>query len=248
MFGGLESLSTKRDLEVRICPRPDEGNSRHPIFVVDRFSCLFVLFRWQDASGCRELRSCNLSPDGAGRYFHLGIVANAFRLAHVTTSHHIKLAAIFSEPDGSRNAHTGFAERGQRNVFLACNGRRGLACHAFIVGVFGRKVVNMVSTFAKAARAGETAATKVVAAGRPRAAVPTCGSPPHGICSFIRDEAELKWAAVLPDDLADIVHTVRCARRSEILSLCWHRWSSADPVLRKESCARPVSARLLQSP
>ena len=86
--------------------------------MVDGFSRVLVFFRWKDARGCCELRSCNLSPDAAGRHFHLGIVANALCLAHVTACHYIELTVIFSEPDGSRNAHTGFAERGQRDVFF----------------------------------------------------------------------------------------------------------------------------------
>src|SRR5262252_3632415 len=99
----------------------------------------------------------------------------------------------------------------------------------------------------------EAAATKVVAAGRPSPhesprQPSSHAAGPQDICVFIRDAAELKREAVLPDDPADIVRRVRCARRSETLSLYWHRWSSADRVHRKESSSRPASARSLQSP
>src|SRR5215470_3996249 len=118
------------DLEVRVCPRPDQRNSRHPIFVIDCFPRVLVFFGREDPGGRGKLWSSNLSPYGAGSDFHLGVIANTFRLSHVTACHYIEPPIIFTEPDGSRNTRTAFTEGGQGNVLLPGNRGGGLACHA----------------------------------------------------------------------------------------------------------------------
>ena len=89
------------------------------LIVLPRPACLFGR---QNAGRRGELRSRNLSTHRAGRHTHLRIVANALGLPHVAARHHVKLAVCFAEPHGSRNARSGFAKSGQRNIFLTMNG------------------------------------------------------------------------------------------------------------------------------
>lgn len=103
---------------------------------------MFMLFGWQDAGRGCELWPRNLSPDGAGCNFHLGIVADALGLSHVAAGHDVEPVAIFSEPDWSGNTDSGLAERHQRNIFLSCDCGRDWACHGDIVAGLRRAIVN----------------------------------------------------------------------------------------------------------
>ncbi len=94
---------------------------------------MLVLFWRQNAGRRRELRSHNLSTDGAGRDIYLRVVADAFALSHIGARHDVKLSVCFAEPDWSRNAHAGLAKSGQRYIFLTMNRGGNLACHGSIV-------------------------------------------------------------------------------------------------------------------
>lgn len=135
------SVSPEGDLEVGICPRPEHRNSRHPIFAVDRLPRVFVLVCGEDTCGCGEFGSRHPSTDRAGCELYLGIVANAFGLAHRATGHHVEFAVVFSEPNGGGNSHTVFSKCCQRDIFLSLNRGRDLAWHNDIVGGRNRGIL-----------------------------------------------------------------------------------------------------------
>ena len=63
------------------------------------------------------------------------IIANAFRLAHVASRHHIQLAAFLPKPHWSRNLGPDLTERCKRDVFLTANLRWNSSLHHGIVKV-----------------------------------------------------------------------------------------------------------------
>ncbi len=125
----IEWSSRKRDLEIRICSRPDQRDPGHPIFAIDCLSGALLFFRGKDARHRREFGTCDFAADRARRNLHGCVVPNALRLAHVVARHDIKLAVLFAEPYWCRNTDAGFAECGQGNVFLAADCGRNLTCH-----------------------------------------------------------------------------------------------------------------------
>lgn len=122
-------VSPKRNLEIRVRPRPDQGKPRHPILAIDRLPRALVLFRRKDARGRGKFRPGDLSADRTGRDLHARIIPNAFRLAHVVPSHHINLSVLFPEPYRCGNSNARLAESRQRNVFLVANCEGYLTCH-----------------------------------------------------------------------------------------------------------------------
>lgn len=90
---------------------------------------MLVFFGRQNAGCPCELWSRNFPSDGAGSNFYLRIVADALRFSHVAAGHDVEFVAIFSEPYGRRNTFARLAERGQRNIFLSCDGGRYRASH-----------------------------------------------------------------------------------------------------------------------
>src|SRR4051812_20665120 len=100
-----DAISLERDFEVGIRPRPDQWNPCHPIFAVDGFARMLMLFARQNACRRGELCASNLPSDRGRRDLHFWIVADAFRLSHIAARHHVELAVVFSEPHWSRYAN-----------------------------------------------------------------------------------------------------------------------------------------------
>ena len=128
-------FSVKRYFEIRVCPRPEERNARHPIFPVNRMPGALVFVRGEDARSRRDFPTRDLSANGAGRDLDAGIVPDALRLAHIVSSHHIELSVLFAEPYRCGNSCTRFAKSRQRNVLLAVNGGRNRARHGNILAI-----------------------------------------------------------------------------------------------------------------
>jgi len=92
-----------------------------------------MLFGRQNARVRQKLVAGQLPAHRAGRHLDLWIVANALHFAHRADSHHVKLIAILSEPDGRGDFLPVFANCRQGDVFLAVDCRRDCAGHADIV-------------------------------------------------------------------------------------------------------------------
>jgi len=120
-------------LQIRICPAPDQRQPGCPILPVNSPPRAGVFFRRQNARRCREFRPNHLSPHRAGSNRHLGIVANALRLAHIAARHHVQLVTVFPEPYWRRDLCPVLAERGEGDVFLAADRVRDCFGHADIV-------------------------------------------------------------------------------------------------------------------
>lgn len=133
-------LLTKTQFQICIRPSPDERNTRHPIFAVDCLPRSGVLLRRQDACLGVKLRASHGSANRAGCDPDLRIVANPLCLPHVAPCHYEELAFVFAKPHWSGDAGSYLAKRGQRNIFLAVNGRGNLARHAFYLSPRGPRL------------------------------------------------------------------------------------------------------------
>jgi len=88
-----------------------------------------MFFRRKDSGSGREFRTGDPATNGARRNRYTRIVANSLALAHIAASHDVEFPVLFSEPDRRGNADAGFAERGERYVFLISNFRGNLTWH-----------------------------------------------------------------------------------------------------------------------
>ena len=121
--------SAEADFDVRIRARPDQRDTRHPIFAVERLAGALVFFGRQNPRGGCKLRARDLSTERAGRDSHLGIIAQALRLSHIAASHHVELATVLPKPHWSWDAGAILAERGERDIFLILDRCGDLAWH-----------------------------------------------------------------------------------------------------------------------
>src|SRR5579859_3258935 len=62
----MRLASAEADFDIRIRARPDQRNTRHPIFAVERLAGALVFFGRQNPRGGCELRALDLSTDCAG--------------------------------------------------------------------------------------------------------------------------------------------------------------------------------------
>ena len=137
-FPGVSLAKTQFQIGIR--PSPDERDPGHPIFAVDGFPRMIVLFRRQNACLRIKFGASHSSTNRARRDPYLRIVANPFRLAHVAAGHYVEFAAIFSKPHWRGDAGSGLAKCGQRNIFLIVNGGRNLTWHGFYLNPRERPV------------------------------------------------------------------------------------------------------------
>src|SRR5690349_16437760 len=97
----MRLASAEADFDVRIRARPDQRDTRHPVFAVERLAGARVFFGRQNPRGGCELRPRDLSTDRAGRDSHLVIIAKAFGLPHIAAGHHVELATVLPKPHWS---------------------------------------------------------------------------------------------------------------------------------------------------
>ena len=111
------------DFEVDVLLAPD-GQASEPVFFVEDVAGSGPVGFRKDASGGGKIGAGDFAADGAGRDAHVGIVAQALIFARVTAGHEVELAVVLSKPDGRWDRNAGFAEGGERNVFLSGDGGR----------------------------------------------------------------------------------------------------------------------------
>jgi hypothetical protein len=131
------ALRRRRDLNVGISIAPEERNSRHPIFGFDRVAHARGIFDRQDASGRREFRPRDLSPNCAGSNLDLRVVPNALHLAELAVRHEVEFVALFGEPNGCGDGNPRFPEGGKRDVLLSVD-RSGDGHRHIVINVESR--------------------------------------------------------------------------------------------------------------
>jgi hypothetical protein len=120
-YGKLRVRCEAIDLDVNVLLAPDEGNSRQPVFPLDRLAGAGPVFGREYASFSLEFRAGDLASNAARSDSHLGVVTDALVFARITPSHHVNFVVIFPEPDGRRHGDPAFAKSHQADVFMALN-------------------------------------------------------------------------------------------------------------------------------
>lgn len=111
------------DFEIGVFLGPD-GKAGKPVLLVQNMTCGEPSVRWKDAGGGGKFGPGDFAANGARRDADLRIVAQALGFAGIAAGHDVELAVAFSEPDGSGDRRSRFAESGEGKVFLAGDGRR----------------------------------------------------------------------------------------------------------------------------
>jgi len=78
-------------------------------------SCGLICGQW------RRIRAGDLSADGAGCDFYLGVVAEALALAQFAVRHEKEFVIVFGEPDGCVDRDAALTKRSQTDVALTVN-------------------------------------------------------------------------------------------------------------------------------
>ena len=115
------ALCSRRDLNVRIRIPPEKRQPRQPVLRINRPPHACCIFDRQNARRGRKFRSGDFPADRAGSDFHLRVISNPLHLAKLAARHKNKLVALLGEPDRCVDRRPGFAERGERNIFLSVN-------------------------------------------------------------------------------------------------------------------------------
>jgi len=133
------ALGGGRNLNVRVSITPEEWDAGEPILCLDGVPHAGGVFDRQDAGRGRKFRAGDFSANRAGSDFDLRIIADALDLAELAVRHEVEFVALFREPDGCGDGDSGFAEGGERDVFLSVD-RTGDG-HGHIVINAGRGIV-----------------------------------------------------------------------------------------------------------
>ena len=96
-----------------------EGQAHQPVLAVEGMLGFGPLSLGQNASAAGGLWTNDLAAGTAGRDRNLGMVANALVLPGVVTSHKIKLAILFREPNGRGDGGAILAEGGEGEILLS---------------------------------------------------------------------------------------------------------------------------------
>jgi hypothetical protein len=120
-YGKLRVRCEAIDLDVNVLLAPDEGNSRQPVFPLDRLAGAGPVFGREYARFSLEFRAGDLASNAARSDSHLGVVTDALVFARITPSHHVNLVIFFREPNRCRYRSTTLAEGHKADVILALN-------------------------------------------------------------------------------------------------------------------------------
>ena len=141
--GEFDLLRCGRNFEGGVGVAPQEGDTGEPVFCVDQPADAGKLFRWQDADGCGEFGTGDLSTDGAGGHLDLRVVADTLVLSGLAAGHEVEFVVVPGKPDGRVHGYAAISEGREADVTLTVDfggdGRHGdivKCCEGFVWGEF----------------------------------------------------------------------------------------------------------------